>query len=144
MSDETKTIDEETKTVEADSKVEEESETKPVSLQEFLNKSFECLFNQNVHLHRALTQVLQDEFKKQEDRKLELEEKIDVLEKNLKEGFLYYTREIMKGLDDANQALMDMILDTIAPPLDQIPPPQLARRSSPVSVVDIAEAKTEN
>ena len=143
MSDESKTVDEETKTVEADSKVEEESETKPVSLQEFLNKSFECLFNQNVHLHRALAQVLQEEFKKQEDRKLELEEKIDALEKNLKEGFLYYTREIMKGLDDANQALMDMILDTIAPPLDQIPPPQLARRSSPVSVVDIAESKNE-
>ena len=75
---------------------------------------------------------------------MELEEKIDALEKNLKEGFLYYTREIMKGLDDANQALMDTILDTIAPPLDQIPPPQLARRSSPVSVVDIAESKTEN
>jgi hypothetical protein len=144
MSDESKTVDEETKTVETESKVEEESETKPVSLQEFLNKSFECLFNQNVHLHRALAQVLQEEFKKQEDRKLELEEKIDVLEKNLKEGFLYYTREIMKGLDDANQALMDMILDTIAPPLHQIPPPQLARRSSPVSVEDIAEAKTEN
>ena len=97
-----------------------------------------------MHLHRALAQVLQEEFKKQEDRKLELEEKIDVLEKNLKEGFLYYTREIMKGLDDANQALMDMILDTIAPPLHQIPPPQLARRSSPVSVVDIAESKIEN
>ena len=29
----------------------------------------------------------------------------------------------MKGLDDANQALMDTILDTIAPPLEQIPPP---------------------
>jgi hypothetical protein len=146
MSDEAKTIDdkEETKTVETESKVDEESETKPVSLQEFLNKSFECLFNQNVHLHRALAQVLQDEFKKQEDRKLELEEKIDALEKNLKEGFLYYTREIMKGLDDANQALMDTILDTIAPPLHSIPPPQLARRSSPVCVVDIAESKIEN
>ena len=125
MSEETKTLHEETKTVEA--------ETKPVSLQEFLNKSFECLFNQNVHLHRALAQVLQDEFKKQEDRKLELEEKMDTLEKNLKEGFLHYTREIMKGLDDANQ----VIVDIIAPPLDQIPPPQLARRSSPVSVVEI-------
>ena len=98
---------EETKTVDVKTNVEEasaveESETKPVSLQEFLNKSFECLFNQNVHLHRALAQVLQEEFKKQEDRKLELEEKIDALEKKLKEGFLYYTREIMKGLDDAN------------------------------------------
>ena len=48
----------------------------------------------------------------------------------------------MKGLDDANQALMDMILDTIAPPMDQIPPPpQLARRSSPVSIDDVAESK---
>jgi hypothetical protein len=68
--------------------------------------------------------VLQDEFKKQEERKLELEEKIDVLEKNIKEGFLHYTREIIKGLDDTTQAL----LDTIAPPLHTIPPPQLARR----------------
>ena len=126
MSDEAKTV--ETKVDEA---------TKPVSLQDFLNKIFECLFNQNVHLHRALAQVLQEEFKKQEDRKLELEEKIDLLEKNIKEGFLHYTREIMKGLDDANQALMDTILDTIAPPLEYIPPPQLARRSSPVSVVDV-------
>ena len=134
----------EAKTVDVDTKVEEEQqaeETKPVNLQEFLNKSFECLFNQNVHLHRALAQVLQEEFKKQEDRKLELEEKIDALEKNLKEGFLYYTREIMKGLDDANQALLDTILDTIAPPLHQLQPPELARRSSPVTVVDIPESK---
>ena len=89
MSKETKTLDEETKTVETkeELQVESEKETQPVSLQEFLNKSFECLFNQNVHLHRALAQVLQEEFKKQEDRKTELEEKIDTLEKNLKEGF---------------------------------------------------------
>ena len=71
MSEEAKTIEEETKTVET--KVEEE--TKPVSLHEFLNKSFECLFNQNVHLHCTLAQVLQDEFKKQEKRKAESEEK---------------------------------------------------------------------
>ena len=143
MSEELKTIDEETKTVDAEveTKQEDEKETHPVSLQEFLNKSFECLFNQNVHLHRALAQVLQEEFKKQEDRKLELEEKMDALEKNIKEGFLHYTREIMKGLDDANQALMDTILGTIAPPMDQIPPPQLARRSSPVSIDDVAESK---
>ena len=83
MSEEAKTIEEETKTVETN--VEEE--TKPVSLQEFLNKSFECLFNQNVQLHRALAQVLQDEFKKQEKRKLELEEKIELLEKISKKGF---------------------------------------------------------
>ena len=103
MSEETKTSEEEPKTV---------------SFPGFLNKIFECLFNQNVHLHRALAQVLQEEFKKQEERHLELEEKINVLEKNLKEGFLHYTREIIKGLDATTQAL----LDTIAPPLDQIPP----------------------
>ena len=90
MSEETKTSTEEQKTV---------------SLPDFLNKSFECLFNQNVHLHRALAQVLQEEFKKQEERHLQLEEKIDVLEKNLKEGFLHYTREIIKGLDVTTQAL---------------------------------------
>ena len=97
MSEEAKTVDEKEETKTVETKGEEESETKAVSLQEFLNKSFECLFNQNGHLHRALAQVLQDEFKKQEDRKLELEEKIDALEKNLKERFLCYTREIMKG-----------------------------------------------
>ena len=53
MSEEKNTVD-----------VKLDEETKTVSLQEFLNKSFECLFNQNVHLHRALAQVLQEEFKK--------------------------------------------------------------------------------
>ena len=108
-------------------------EPKTVSLPDFLNKSFECLFNQNVHLHRGLAQVLQEE------RQLQLEEKIDVLEKNLKEGFLHYTREIIKGLDVTTQAL----LDTIAPPLNQIPPPILARRSSPVCVMDAVIEQTE-
>jgi hypothetical protein len=116
-----------------------EEEPKTVPFPDFLNKSFECLFNQNVHLHRALAQVLQEEFKKQEERQSQLEEKIDVLEKNLKEGFLHYTREIIKGLDVTTQAL----LDTIAPPLDQIPAPILARRSSPVSVMD-SIIETEN
>jgi hypothetical protein len=59
-----------------------EEEPKTVTLPDFLNKSFEVLFNQNVHLHRALAQVLQEEFKKQEERQAQLEEKIDVLEKN--------------------------------------------------------------
>ena len=114
-------------------------EPKTVSLPDFLNKSFECLFNQNVHLHRGLAQVLQEEFKKQEERQLQLEERMDALEKNLKEGFLHYTREIIKGLDDTTQAL----LDTIAPPLKQIPPPILARRSSPVCVMDPVIEQTE-
>ena len=121
--------------------VQVQEETKTVSLQDFLNKSFECLFNQNVHLHRALAQVLQEEFKKQEERKTDLETKMEELEKNVREGYLHYTREIMKGLDDANQALMDTILDTIAPPLHELQPPELARRSSPVTITNIAESK---
>ena len=40
-----------------------------------------------MHLHRALAQVLQDKFKNQEERKIELEEKIDLLEKILKKDF---------------------------------------------------------
>ena len=116
-----------------------EEEPKTVSLPDFLNKSFECLFNQNVHLHRGLAQVLQEEFKNQEERQLQLEEKLDALEKNLKEGFLHYTREIIKGLDVTTQAL----LDTIAPPLDQIPAPILARKSSPVCVMDPVLEQTE-
>ena len=126
-------MSEETKTTE---------EPKTVSFPDFLNKIFECLFNQNVHLHRGLAQVLQEEFKKQEERQLQLEEKMDVLEKNLKEGFLHYTREIIKGLDATTQAL----LDTISPPLDQIPQPILARRSSPVSVMEsvIEQSEIEN
>ena len=114
-------------------------EPKTVSLPDFLNKSFECFFNQNVHLHRGLAQVLQEEFKKHEERQLQLEGKIDALEKNLKEGFLHYTREIIKGLDVTTQAL----LDTIAPPLDRIPPPILARKSTPVCVMDPVHEQTE-
>ena len=46
-----------------DEKAVEQQKT-VLSLDQFLNQSFECLFNQNVHLHRALAQVLQEEFKK--------------------------------------------------------------------------------
>ena len=66
--------------------VQGQEETKTVSLQDFLNKSFECLFNQNVHLHRALAQVLQEEFKKQEERKTDLETKMEELEKISEKG----------------------------------------------------------
>ena len=52
-----------------------------LSLDQFLNQSFECLFNQNVHLHRALAQVLQEEFKKVKDQNSDLEDRIEVLEK---------------------------------------------------------------
>ena len=108
-----------------------EEEPKTVSLPEFLNKSFECSLNQNVHLHRALAQVLQEEFKKLKDQNSDLEDKIDTLEKNLKEGFLHYTREIMKGLDASNQ----VVIDILQPSWKDIPPPELIRKSSPLDII---------
>jgi len=78
--------------VEVDTKtVEPEKPT--LSLDQFLNQSFECVFNQNVHLHRALAQVLQEEFKKLKDQNSDLEDKIDTLEKKFKRRiFTLYKR----------------------------------------------------
>ena len=116
--------------VEVDTKtVEPEKPT--LSLDQFLNQSFECVFNQNVHLHRALAQVLQEELKKLKDQNSDLEDKIDTLEKNLKEGFLHYTREIMKGLDASNQ----VVIDILQPSWKDIPPPELIRKSSPLDII---------
>ena len=116
--------------VEVDTKtVEPEKPT--LSLDQFLNQSFECVFNQNVHLHRALAQVLQEEFKKLKDQNSDLEDKIDTLEKNLKEGFLHYTREIMKGLDASNQ----VVIDILQPSWKEIPPPELIGKSSPLDII---------
>ena len=116
--------------VEVDTKtVEPEKPT--LSLDQFLNQSFECVFNQNVHLHRALAQVLQEEFKKLKDQNSDLEDKIDTLEKNLKEGFLHYTREIMKGLDASNQ----VVIDILQPSWKDIPPAELIRKSSPLHII---------
>ena len=116
-------VEVETKTV--------EPEKPSLFLDQFLNQSFECVFNQNVHLHRALAQVLQEEFKKLKDQNSDLEDKIDTLEKNLKEGFLHYTREIMKGLDASNQ----VVIDILQPSWKDIPPPELIRKSSPLDII---------
>ena len=116
--------------VEVDTKTVE-AEKPTLSLDQFLNQSFECVFNQNVHLHRALAQVLQEEFKKLKDQNSDLEDKIDTLEKNLKEEFLHYTREIMKGLDASNQ----VVIDILQPSWKDIPPPELIRKSSPLDII---------
>ena len=89
--------------------MKDHEETKAVSLEDFSNKSFECLFNQNVHLHCTLAQVLQDEFKKQEKRKAESVEKIELLGKILvgtlasgnvsipvKKGFIFWLHTQMQ------------------------------------------------
>jgi len=81
------------------------TEKKQITFPEFCEKSFECIFNQNVQLHSSLNDVLKERFQK-------IEERLEALEENLKQGFLFYTREIMKGLDDANQVLLDHIVST--------------------------------
>ena len=92
-----------------------EEEPKTVTLPDFLNKSFECLFNQNVHLHRGLAQVLQEEFKKQEERQAQLEEKIDVLEKNLKEGFFALYQGNYKRIRCYNTSVIGYHCTTFTP-----------------------------
>jgi hypothetical protein len=84
-------------------------EAKTITFPEFCEKSFECIFNQNVHLHTSLAEVLKLQFKTQEDKTAELISRIDTFEENIKQAFLFYTREIMKGLDDANQVIIDRL-----------------------------------
>ena len=83
------------------------TEPKTLTFPEFCEKSFECIFNQNVHLHTSLAEVLKVQFKSQEDKLAEQIARMDTLEETIKQAFLHYTREIMKGLDDANQVIID-------------------------------------
>ena len=85
------------------------TEPKSLTFPEFCEKSFECIFNQNVHLHTSLAEVLKVQFKSQEDKLAEQIARMDTFEKNIKQAFLHYTREIMKGLDDANQVVIDRL-----------------------------------
>ena len=85
------------------------TEPKSLTFPEFCEKSFECIFNQNVHLHTSLAEVLKLQFKSQEDKLAEQIARMDTFEENIKQAFLHYTREIMKGLDDANQVIIDRL-----------------------------------
>ena len=85
------------------------TEPKSLTFPEFCEKSFECIFNQNVHLHTSLAEVLKVQFKSQEDKLAEQIARMDTFEENIKQAFLHYTREIMKGLDDANQVIIDRL-----------------------------------
>ena len=66
-------------------------------------------YNQNLQLHTSLAEVLKVQFKKQDDKSAELIARLDTFEENIKQAFLFYTREIMKGLDDANQVIIDKL-----------------------------------
>jgi len=81
---------------------EEEKEKKEITVQEFLVQSFETIFDQNYRLHAALNDSLEKRFK---TLKEELQQEIKKSTDELKEGFLFYTRDIMSGIAEANDDL---------------------------------------
>jgi hypothetical protein len=83
--------------------VEEEKKTeekKEITVQEFLVQSFETIFDQNYRLHASLNESLEKRFK---ELKEELKEDIQKSTQELKDGFLFYTRDIMSGIAEANE-----------------------------------------
>ena len=81
----------------------ENFEKKEMTFPEFLSKSFECLFEQNRMLHLGLKETLDKKFEK-------LEKRVEELESNLKEGFLFHHRDILQGLKQSNEELYQFLL----------------------------------
>jgi len=88
---------------------ENQFEKKEMTFPEFLTKSFECLFEQNRMLHLALKETLDKKFEK-------LEKRVEEAENNLKEGFLYYHRDTLQGLKEANEELYQFLLQPFMHP----------------------------
>ena len=84
-------------------KTPENFEKKEMTFPEFLSKSFECLFEQNRMLHLGLKETLDKKFEK-------LEKRVEELESNLKEGFLFHHRDILEGLKQSNEELYQFLL----------------------------------
>ena len=89
-----------------EAKDESKSETKEVSFPEFVYKSFECLFNQNKVLHEALHAYLEKQIK-EHNEKMEL--KFENLQQELHQQYLTYTRDILDGLQEANEDLIKQL-----------------------------------
>ena len=53
------------------------TEPKTLTFPEFCEKSFECIFNQNLQLRTSLAEVLKIQFKTQEDKSAELIARLD-------------------------------------------------------------------
>ena len=85
---------------------DEGKEKKFVSLQDFLLQSFETIFEQNYRLHASLNDSLEKRFK---DLKEELKQDIQKSTEEMKEGFLFYTRDIMTGISEANEDLKSYV-----------------------------------
>ena len=89
-----------------ETKDESKSETKEVSFPKFVYKSFECLFNQNKVLHEALHAYLEKQIK-EHNEKMQL--KFENLQQELHQQYLTYTRDILDGLQEANEDLIKQL-----------------------------------
>jgi hypothetical protein len=77
-------------------------ESKQLSFPEFLDKSFEALFNQNNSLHQGLQGYLKSNVEdKLEELKKQIEEHQVAIENTMNE----FTRNVIIGLDRANEEL---------------------------------------
>ena len=107
-------------------KTSENVEKKEMTFPEFLSKSFECLFEQNRMLHLGLKETLDKKFEK-------LEKRVEELESNLKEGFLFHHRDILEGLKQSNEELYQFLLQPF--PIHRNSEEEL--ESEPTSVTDL-------
>jgi hypothetical protein len=82
-------------------------ESKQLSFPEFLDKSFEALFNQNNSLHQGLQGYLKSNVEdKLEELKKQIEEHQLAIENTMNE----FTRNVIIGLDKANEELYQRLL----------------------------------
>jgi hypothetical protein len=82
-------------------------ESKQLSFPEFLDKSFEALFNQNNSLHQGLQGYLKSNVEdKLEELKKQIEEHQVAIENTMNE----FTRNVIIGLDKANEELYQRLL----------------------------------
>ena len=77
-------------------------EPKQLSFPEFLDKSFEALFNQNNSLHHGLQGYLKNNV---EDKLEELKKKIEEHQVAMENTMNEFTRNVIIGLDRANEEL---------------------------------------
>jgi hypothetical protein len=107
-------------------KASENFEKKEMTFSEFLSKSFECLFEQNRMLHLGLKETLAKQFEK-------LEKRVEELESNLKEGFLFYHRDILQGLKQSSEEIYQFLLQ----PFPIQPNSEQELELEPTSVTDL-------
>ena len=81
-------------------------EPKQLSFPEFLDKSFEALFNQNNALHQGLQGYLKTNV---EDKMIELKKEVDAHQQAMENVMTQFTRKIIEALDKANYELYERL-----------------------------------